>query len=228
MMSKDNDDSTKERIIKVALRQFAIDGFQKTTTRSIVAEAGVNLSAISFHFNNKEKLYLTVLQRTFDIFAQSFLPIFAEIEAVEKQGLMKSEIAWEFIHRIIEAIIEKNLKYENSYETMLMKRELLFPSEVFKTISFRLLPLHRNLEKLFMVYTDSDDIFWAACTSYIILFMVHSYVAIQPQFLENIIHKDISDPGIKALVKVNFKNSVITSTKAILQNRKDLVFEQKK
>lgn len=227
MKSKNNDDSTKERIIKAALKQFAIDGFQKTTTRSIVAEAGVNLSAIAFHFDNKEKLYWTVLQRTFDILSQNLQPIFAEIEAVEKQDLMKPEIAWDFIQAIIGAMMEEVFKYESSYEAMLIKRELLFPSETLKTIGYRLLPLYKNLGKLFMVYTDSDDFFWAASTSYIIVFMAHSYT-ILPQFMEYIVRKDISDLGIVALVKANFKNSVFTATEAILQNHKNAVLKQKR
>lgn len=227
MKSKNNDDSTKERIIKVALKQFAVDGFQKTTTRSIVAEAGVNLSAISFHFDNKEKLYLTVLQRTLDILTQNLQPIFTEIEAVEKQGLMKPEIAWGFIQAVIEAVMDKVFKYESSYEAMLMKRELLFPSEMLKTVGYRLLPLYRNLEKLFAIYTGSDDKFWAASTSYITVFMAHSYT-ILPQFMEYIVRKDISDPGILALMKANFKNNVITGTEAILQSHKDAIIKRKR
>lgn len=227
MKKKDYDDSTKERLLKVALKQFAIDGFEKTTTRSIVAEADANLSAISFHFENKEKLFLAVLQRTFDIFAQSLDPIFNEIEAVEKQGLMTPDIAWNFIQAIMEAVMEKHFKYESSYETILMKRELLFPSEVFKSVSYRLLPLYRNLEKLFMIYTGSDDKFWAANYSYITVSMIHSYNML-PQFMEYIVRKDISDPGVAALVKANFRNSVISGTRSILQDRKNLVVEQKK
>lgn len=227
MKKKDYDDSTKERLLKVALKQFATDGFEKTTTRSIVAEADANLSAISFHFENKEKLYLAVLKRTFDIFAQILQPIFTEIEAVEKQGMMRPDIAWEFILAIMEAVIEKNFKYVSSYENMLVKRELLFPSDVFKSVSYRLLPLYRNLEKLFMIYTGSEDKFWAANTSYIIVSMIHSYNML-PQFMEYIVRKDISDPGVVALVKANFRNSVISGTKSILQDRKNLVAEQKR
>lgn len=227
MKKKDYDDCTKERLLKVALKQFAADGYEKATTRSIVAEADANLSAISFHFENKEKLYLAVLNRTFDMFAKNLHPIFTEIEAVEKQGLMTPDIAWDFIQAITEAVIEGHFKYESSYETLLMKRELLFPSEIFKSVSYRLLPLYRNLEKLFIIYTGSEDKFWAANYSYIIVSMIHSYNML-PQFMEYIVRKDISDPGVAALVKANFKNSVIAGTRTILQNRKNMVIEQKK
>lgn len=227
MKKTNHDDSTKERIVKAALKQFAIDGFQKTTTRSIAAEAGVNLSAISFHFDNKEKLYLTVLQRTFDILTQNLQPIFTEIEAVEKQDLMTPEIAWDFIQAIMEAVMEKIFKYESSYEAMLMRRELLFPSEALKSIGSLLLPLYRNLEKLFMIYTGSNDIFWAASTSYITVSMSHSYT-ILPQFMEYVVRKDIRNPGVLALMKANFKNSVIMGTKAILQNHRNVIIEKQK
>jgi AcrR family transcriptional regulator len=47
---------TKHKILDVAERLFAEQGFAATSLRHIIAEAGVNLAAIHYHFGSKEEL----------------------------------------------------------------------------------------------------------------------------------------------------------------------------
>lgn len=47
----------RHRLLHAALRLFARKGFAKTSTREIAREAGVNISAISYYFNDKNGLY---------------------------------------------------------------------------------------------------------------------------------------------------------------------------
>jgi AcrR family transcriptional regulator len=47
----------RHRLLHTALRLFAQKGFSKTSTREIAREAGVNISAISYYFGDKEGLY---------------------------------------------------------------------------------------------------------------------------------------------------------------------------
>lgn len=51
---------TKERILQNALKLFALQGFEATSTRQIAQNSNANLSAISYHFENKEGLYKAV------------------------------------------------------------------------------------------------------------------------------------------------------------------------
>lgn len=51
---------TKERILQNALKLFALQGFEATSTRQIAQNSNVNLSAISYHFESKEGLYKAV------------------------------------------------------------------------------------------------------------------------------------------------------------------------
>jgi AcrR family transcriptional regulator len=44
----------------VAKRLFALNGYNATSTRDIVSEAGVNISAIAYHFGGKEGLFLSL------------------------------------------------------------------------------------------------------------------------------------------------------------------------
>jgi len=47
---------TRHKILDVAERLFAEQGFAATSLRHIIAEAGVNLAAIHYHFGSKEEL----------------------------------------------------------------------------------------------------------------------------------------------------------------------------
>ena len=54
---------TKERILDTAERLFAQQGYAATSLRSIIAEAGVNLAAVHYHFHSKEALLEAVVLR---------------------------------------------------------------------------------------------------------------------------------------------------------------------
>jgi AcrR family transcriptional regulator len=47
----------RKRLLDTALRLFAEKGYQKTSTREIADQAGVNLGAISYYFGDKPGLY---------------------------------------------------------------------------------------------------------------------------------------------------------------------------
>ena len=54
---------TKERILDTAERLFAAQGYAATSLRGIIAEAGVNLAAVHYHFHSKEALLEAVILR---------------------------------------------------------------------------------------------------------------------------------------------------------------------
>ena len=55
--------NTKERILDTAERLFAKQGYAATSLRGIIAEAGVNLAAVHYHFHSKEALLEAVILR---------------------------------------------------------------------------------------------------------------------------------------------------------------------
>jgi AcrR family transcriptional regulator len=54
---------TKEKILDTAQRLIGEQGYSATSVRNIVAEAGVNLAAIHYHFGSKEELLDAVIAR---------------------------------------------------------------------------------------------------------------------------------------------------------------------
>jgi AcrR family transcriptional regulator len=72
---------TKERILDVAERLFAEQGFEQTSLRALTAEAAVNLAAVHYHFGSKERLFEAVLQRLLEPVNQKRLALLAPLEA---------------------------------------------------------------------------------------------------------------------------------------------------
>ena len=54
---------TKEQILDVAERMFAENGVHAVSLRTIIAEAGVNLAAVHYHFGSKDALAEAVFER---------------------------------------------------------------------------------------------------------------------------------------------------------------------
>ena len=55
--ARSDSQQSRERLLHTALRLFAEQGFSKTSTRAIAQAAGVNISAISYYFGDKQGLY---------------------------------------------------------------------------------------------------------------------------------------------------------------------------
>jgi len=54
---------TKQRILDTAERLFAEQGYDATSLRHIIAEAGVNLAAVHYHFGGKDEVLAQVVLR---------------------------------------------------------------------------------------------------------------------------------------------------------------------
>jgi len=54
---------TKEKILDIAERLFGEQGYGATSLRQVIAEAGVNLAAVHYHFGSKEELLDAVVLR---------------------------------------------------------------------------------------------------------------------------------------------------------------------
>lgn len=53
--------TTKEKLLECACSVFAEKGYHNTTIAEISENAGANIAAVNYHFNNKENLYQNVI-----------------------------------------------------------------------------------------------------------------------------------------------------------------------
>ncbi len=62
-VAHDEEDGTRDRILRTAERLFAERGFNGVSVRELAAAAQVNIASIGYHFNNKEGLLSEVYRR---------------------------------------------------------------------------------------------------------------------------------------------------------------------
>lgn len=60
-MTKESSKNTEQKIVEVATKLFAEDGFEGASTREICKQAGVNISLISYYFGGKKELYEKII-----------------------------------------------------------------------------------------------------------------------------------------------------------------------
>ncbi|WP_346353274.1 TetR/AcrR family transcriptional regulator [Azotosporobacter soli] len=67
MREGQGEQNTVSKILAAATLLFAQKGFSGVSVKEIAEAAGVNIASISYHFGGKEKLYVEVLDRQFEV-----------------------------------------------------------------------------------------------------------------------------------------------------------------
>ena len=123
---------TKTRILDAAERNFAEHGFKAASLRNIIADAGVNLAAVHYHFGSKEALIKAVFARRIQPLNQRRLELLA---AVEQEGRGKRLP----VEKVIEAFLTPALELASDRETgtvamRLFGRTIAEPGEEMQTL----------------------------------------------------------------------------------------------
>ena len=94
----------RERLISAAMRLFALQGFDGTTTREIAQAAGMNEALIFRHFPSKEALYWAVVASRIKAAGRQ-----ERVRAYLQSGLSKREV----LAGIAESFLDRNHEDEN-------------------------------------------------------------------------------------------------------------------
>ena len=116
---------SKSKILKAAKKLFSKNGFDGTSTREIVKDAGVNISLISYYFKSKEN----VLFSLFDNFI-------IEVAIIDDKG-NNIDIINEFSLIIIQII---KLRFEDPELVTILQQEIIMNSKRTKKFKQILLP----------------------------------------------------------------------------------------
>ncbi len=64
--TKEEAEITRQEIVKAGLRAFANKGYAAARLEDVAEEAGVTRGAIYWHFENKEDLYIQLMEQTLE------------------------------------------------------------------------------------------------------------------------------------------------------------------
>ncbi|MEZ4598392.1 MAG: TetR family transcriptional regulator [Syntrophotaleaceae bacterium] len=155
---------TKQRLLDVAERLFAAEGFHNTSLRTITGEAEANLAAVNYHFGSKEALLEAV-------FCRRLLPL----NDIRRERLEKVRAAARQVGErpkvgdVLRAFIEPTLQFRESGPgaeafLRLVGRALAEPDDTIRKIFIRL------VEPLFFFFYEiltealpglpRDSLFW--------------------------------------------------------------------
>lgn len=131
MSQKDKNDFTKERLLNVAEALFAQKGYDAVSIREITAAAHCNLSAVNYHFSNKQNLYLEVFRSRWVPRAKRLQEYFSK-----SLGAQDSPSPTAVAKSLAEAFLVGPLSdEERQRHHQLMARELGQPTEAFELVT---------------------------------------------------------------------------------------------
>jgi AcrR family transcriptional regulator len=124
----------REKIIETAMRLFSTQGYSNTSLSQVAKEAQVSKALIFWHFENKESLFRTAVQRTFEPY---IINVVDDLEGLDEVDQIK---------RLIDEyydFVSKNI-YSVKFFLGLMLREDKHPDDLVTHLG-ELQRMYRNL-----------------------------------------------------------------------------------
>ena len=142
----------KKHIIKVCIKEFGENGYDKTSTNSIVAKAGIGKGMLFHYFGSKKQLFFYLLNYCMDIIISSIDDKLDEIECDDFFVRVKKIL-------LIKLIISS--KYEDEYK-LIVKAFSVIPvelSEKLKTIQLKYLRDMQEMNKKYLYsYLNTENL----------------------------------------------------------------------
>ena len=118
--------NTREHILQVACEVFAERGFRNTTIRDICQQAQVNIAAVNYYFNSKEKLYEEVCKYACGHSIENTDPKFKLGENRTPEEKLKA-----FIESLLLTVLSKD---QSNWREMIMGREMIEPTNALNIV----------------------------------------------------------------------------------------------
>lgn len=142
--------STRDRLLRAAIKVFASHGFEGASTRRLTKEAKANISAIPYYFKDKNGLYRAVMEHIAGLVHGNLAPQAGIVrEALNRQDLSETETR-EMLHGMIRHFIRFLLSEKISGAlARIFLREQMEPTasfDIFYETTMR--PMHELLTRL--------------------------------------------------------------------------------
>ena len=132
---------TREKILATATRLFSTQGYANTSLSQVAKDAQVSKALIFWHFENKEKLFRTALQRTLEPY---FINVVDDLEGLSEVDQIKRLIDQYY------AFVSENL-YSVKFVVSLLLRDEKHPDDLIGHVN----ELHRVYRNLLADILDS-------------------------------------------------------------------------
>lgn len=129
--------STRERILDVALNIFSQNGYHDTRLDDIVDQACISKGSIYYHFPNKEKLFLALVDQFADLLERRTSEAIAEVRGIDR------------VRAALTAVLETFGRYRRPAKILLVQAVGL--GTVFEK---KRLAIHTRFAALIKVYLD--------------------------------------------------------------------------
>ena len=147
-MAEKAPNSTRDQLLIASLKAFGNKDYDAVSTREIVELAGVNISAISYHFGGKLPLYLETAAYLAQTLQQKMAPALEQIDT--QQDEQDPSNCRKLIEQLIAAMVEHVVIGELSADAAgFIFREQLKPTEAYEILYQELLqPMQQRYAKL--------------------------------------------------------------------------------
>ena len=132
---------TRLRLLEAAGEVFAEQGFHRATIRDICSQAGANIAAVNYHFGDKERLYIAVIQQWLGEALRKYPP---------DGGLPPDAPADQRLHAFVRSWLFRMLgEGTPAWHGKLMAREMSEPTAAFEVLmSETVRPMSQRLSAL--------------------------------------------------------------------------------
>lgn len=150
--------ASRERMLEAAGKLFARQGFDSVSVRAVAKAAGVNLSAIGYHFGDKEGLYRGVLRRLIEdsepVMGPAAERLTSGVAAAGGDRAMLAALLAGFLRHLLGSVlVDERMRWR----MQLMLREFHEPTAAFPMLlEERIHPLHNAVALLVGAATDQD------------------------------------------------------------------------
>jgi len=148
----------RERLLEAATVLFADKGIDGVSTRELARAAGVNLSAITYHFGGKESLYEAALQYVVDLLAPRRRAVIEALQAAVASAAgdptALSKVTANFVRGLFAALASPEYPLE---PVRLLLREVQHPTSALSTVmDGHINPVQDAITGLVAAATSSD------------------------------------------------------------------------
>ena len=140
-------EDTRQRLLHSAGALFAEKGFRATTVRDICRQAEVNLQAVSYHFGDKQRLYVDAVRFAHDSNHRRAdgTPAFPEVPA----GAGAEEQLEIVVREMVRQMSDAAANDQPAWCMPLLLREMSHPTDACREIVEAFVrPMHRLLERI--------------------------------------------------------------------------------